>query len=378
MKPLLTSFCLTALALPGFSIDNVDLRHELEVRGAEAKRVFSVRLPASYDQQDEYDYPVLYVLDGEVNLDHASAVASFLAENALIPEMIVVAVHGGGTRAQDYLPAANANDFLETLTERIVPFVEKEYRAAPLRVLTGHSYGGVFVTHAMLERPEAFSAYLAQSPFLDDEIGGSLLARAAEELGKPADRRSQDPRVRFYATLGDEPALSSHFDRLTEIVQNSGLVHGRTFRDETKSHMTTRLVGLYSGLEWAFADEWPWAPSSGTDEGGGDLVDHLEALSERYGYPVLASESAFQTATQSLMGGQRVEDARETAQLYSRQYPRSVLARYLLGAVLAAGGDKAASLEQLSEGIRLYEADPRPELVPVLETMKQMRTALSN
>ncbi len=129
-------------------------------------------------------YPVLYVLDGEDNFPIAAATAQRLARYAPRSEVwpgLVVAVGNGGQarRAHDYTPAAEgavgrggqahatggADAFLVFLAEELKPAVAARYPADPKRqTLFGHSYGGLFVLHALFSRPELFQTYVAASP----------------------------------------------------------------------------------------------------------------------------------------------------------------------------------------------------------------------
>lgn len=58
-----------------------------------------------------------------------------------------------------------ADQFLDLLLQHIVPLVQARYPVDPgNRNLYGHSYGGLFVLHAALTRPQAFQRYVAASP----------------------------------------------------------------------------------------------------------------------------------------------------------------------------------------------------------------------
>lgn len=356
---ILVVSCLLVASVPARD----EARHDV------AEHVVTVSLPDAYD--DAARYPVLYVLDGESNLEHASVVASFLADVGAIPELIVVGVHAGATRAVDYLPAGGepggeAARFLDVLVDRIVSFVDERYATAPLRLLSGHSYGGVFVTHAMAARPDAFAGYFAQSPYLDVGVGDALVDHVSD---RAAEGELSD--AHYHATLGDEPALSANYERLGAVLSDAG-AEAVLARDASESHMTTRLLGLYAALEQFFAETWPWSPASGTD-----LVDHVDGLSDRYGYPVRYSASAFQLAVQQKLSGGAPDEALDVARVYVDHHPRSVLAHYLLGSARASTGDAPGAVAAFDDALALFEAAPRPDLVPIRDAMRQMRTALS-
>lgn len=354
------------------------VEHEIRSKHPRQTRVLAVHLPDSY-QQSRHHYPVLFVLDGENNLDHAVAVASFLAENGAIPEMIVIGLQAGATRSRDYLPpndtegapSGRADQFLAYVETELVPFIEKTYRAAPLRLLSGHSYGGVFATYAMVEAPGLFHGILTQSPYLDEAIGSPLLARLPKGVDDAPDF--------FYLSLGNEPQLEPGFDRLKAALsaEAAGDLRLAARRFPEKTHMTTRLVALYDGLETAFAADWPIAQQSLVGGRLEALEGHIGTLSKRYGYPVLYSESGMQQAVQTFLALQDWSAATGAARLYADTYRESPLAHFLLASALNASSQPGDAATAIDEAIRLYEANPTPKLASLVPAMQGLRQHLS-
>src|SRR6185436_20124886 len=125
-------------------------------------REVQISLPETYGRT-AISYPVLFLLDGGSHLLHASATARFLASaRNRIPEMIVVAIPNRN-RNRDMTPGPGAATFERVLAEEIIPWVERNYRAAPERILVGHSLSASFAVHTLLNRPDLFRAYVAAS-----------------------------------------------------------------------------------------------------------------------------------------------------------------------------------------------------------------------
>ncbi len=383
-KMILAAICVPLLSLPASAQESSRIEHSIRSTHLGQERTVTVQLPPSYYTQTEHDYPVLYLLDGEHNLSYSQAVADFLAQNALVPEIIIVAMHSGATRGRDYRPeyaagngagvSGRADQFLEYLDRELVPFVEANYRAAPLRLISGHSLGGVFVTYAMVERPQVFQAYLTQSPYLDQTIGGPLLERVADALAS-----SPQLAVFYYMNVGDEPDLEQNFERMEAIL---GAASSDSFvwfaeREAGKTHMTTRLVGQYEALARFFAGDWPLSQEKLIGGGYAGLESHIDALSMKYGYPVLYNEQVFQQATQKFLSQQDLPSATGSARLYARQYPTSPVAHFLVGVTLARGGEREAAVEAIETAIGLYENDPKPDLAPLYENMKRLQQQLA-
>ena len=60
-----------------------------------------------------------------------------------------------------------ADAYLQFLKQTIIPYAEAHLPLARgERVLAGHSYGGLFATHALCREPDLFRAYLIMSPAL--------------------------------------------------------------------------------------------------------------------------------------------------------------------------------------------------------------------
>lgn len=144
-------------------------------------REYTVHLPESYSSDGARRYPVLYVLDGQSQAGHTAESASLMARIGAMPEVIVVGVSsmGGDARKRDYTPpdmrldtdtaggeTGSGDRFLAFLRDELIPAVERDYRTARPRMLTGWSRGGLFVAYSLLAAPMLFDARFAHSPAL--------------------------------------------------------------------------------------------------------------------------------------------------------------------------------------------------------------------
>ena len=86
------------------------IEHVLKSNYPSQDRTISVQLPEGYMHGTDTRYPVLYILDGESNLKYTSDVATFLQTVGQIPKMIIVGIHAGATRDQDYLSAISTSN----------------------------------------------------------------------------------------------------------------------------------------------------------------------------------------------------------------------------------------------------------------------------
>ena len=68
------------------------IRHEIETQYRKRARTISVQLPASYHDGGNLHYPVLYILDGNQNLELTTSVVGSLVDEEKMPEVIIVGV----------------------------------------------------------------------------------------------------------------------------------------------------------------------------------------------------------------------------------------------------------------------------------------------
>src|SRR3984885_7298316 len=106
-------------------------------------RSYFVHRPADYDLSSTR-YPLLVVLDGDGDFQHASTTADLLADAGRIPPILVVGIPNT-VRNRDLIPFAagsGSENFLKFITTELIPKLDHDYRTLPHRVIVGHSFGG--------------------------------------------------------------------------------------------------------------------------------------------------------------------------------------------------------------------------------------------
>jgi predicted alpha/beta superfamily hydrolase len=182
------------------------------------ERTFLISLPDGYETSAD-KYPVLYLLGGSVR---ALAEADIALRQPGAPPMIVVAVVSPRGRRDDgnpvWLPGAGSNGakvFLRFITEELFPYVEQHFRVQNDRTLYGASAAGLFALYALLERPDAFTAYIASSPPVYDCF--DYMAGKATSPSRSLPRR----RTQLYIVYGDKewPALREGLAKYRPILE---------------------------------------------------------------------------------------------------------------------------------------------------------------
>jgi uncharacterized protein len=345
------------------------------------ERALFISLPASYARTKQ-SYPVLYMTDGQAQFLHTLATTAFLARNGLMPEVIVVAV-GNTDRGRDLTPShdpkaatsGGADRFLDFFEKELIPFVESEYRTAPLRIFAGHSLGGLFAFHSMRVKPGLFQAVIAVSPWLvwDDR---KELALLAPFLASDAVKT----RALFY-TSGDEgPAMSDVIGSLTKALKarkDKSLRFGSA-HFPAENHGSVVLLSHYAALRMIF-DGWamPVDPATELLVGTlGQVKRRFAEMSERLGFSISPPE-----VTVNLLGYQALARrdflvALEFFRFNAATYPENPNVYDSLGDALEANGELSAALESYSKAEELGEKSGDPNAAAFHANAERLRARL--
>jgi uncharacterized protein len=321
-------------------------------------RTLFVSVPEGY-AKSTLRYPVLYLTDGEVQFEHTSATATFLARNGFMPEVIVVGVANtdrtrdlSPTRDPKFPTSGGADRFLDFFEKELCPFVESNYRTAPYRIFAGHSAGGNFAFHAMRVKPDLFQAVIAVSPWLvwDDRKELALLSPFLAGAGVKT-------RALFF-TSGDEgDAMREVLGKVTAALKataSSGLRWGSAnYPDE--NHGSVVLPSHYAALRMIF-DGWSIPVDAATERLVGTLEEvkkRYAGLSERLGFPVTAPEASVNRLGYQALAQKNVPAALAFLRYNATVYPESANVYDSLGDALEASGSLEEAFTSFTKAAEL-------------------------
>ncbi len=239
-----------------------------------------VALPASYDKEPARRYPVLYLCDGYWDEGLVRQIYFNEVWDKSVPEFILVGFGYPGDspdydtlRRWDYTPAedtkpraadagppntGHAAEFLDAVERRIIPMVEREYRADPsYRVLGGSSLGGLFTLYAMFTRPELFQAYIAPSPAVD--FASDWLFQYEAAFARAGGARRLHARLLMTGAEREWPGFLASIKRFDARLREHaypGLEYQFRLVDGER-HAGTKAESYSRGVRFAFA---PLAP----------------------------------------------------------------------------------------------------------------------
>lgn len=223
-----------------------------------------VRTPASYATKPNKQYPVVIKIDGQWDFALLTGAYNCLYFDGQMPETIFVGIDWNVTddkvqalRARDLLPVAlpslansgHAGQFVQAIATEILPAVNKRYRTTGQEFLVGGSWGGLFVTYALMARPDVFEGAIA----IGSSYGGAE-SNLHGQLNALASGQALAGN-RFYLGVGKfDPAAPQGLDYYEALKKAGikGLQHRMDFLDGF-GHSGMNIPGYGAGLQYLFS-----------------------------------------------------------------------------------------------------------------------------
>jgi predicted alpha/beta superfamily hydrolase len=322
------------------------------------ERTVLISTPSEYGRGQER-YPVLYMTDGNTHFTHTRGTVDFLAQNGLMPQLIVVAVANTDRnrdltptnatiteddgRVREFPTSGGASKFLDFFSQELFPYIDANYRTLPFRAFSGHSFGGLFALNAAFSRPDMFDAVIAVGPSLhwDDE----LPLRQAAAFVKASKKFPAPLFVAMANELEGEPRPNA-LDQLEATLQQASDdgFEWQVMRMPDETHGSLVLRAHYWGLRELF-EPWLLPRDPETRSFAGTLADlkaHYAGLSRRLGFEVIPGENIVNQVGYQILGTGDVDNAIAVFQYNVELYPGSANVYDSLG----EGLENAGSLEE--------------------------------
>lgn len=363
--PLVALTCLANAAHPMRAQERspaieLGVTHVIRSAVLDENRRLLVTLPESYERTT-VGYPVLYVLDGSSHILHATATTRFLASaRNRIPEMIVVAVPNTN-RNRDLTPGPGATRFQQFFANELIPWVDSTYRTVPERVILGHSLGGSFVTHTLLNRPELFDVYIAASAPLWRYDSLSRDTKAGLPRATKAGRA-------LYLTVGKDEwkQLRDGVTAFVDVLKSSdsSSVPRWVFLDlPNEDHSSTSQRSLYAALETNYqAYRFPFFEEPAELDSLGGLAGieaHYARFGNGVGYVARPPEGRILAVSRIYIAEGKHAHARQLAAAYKKDYP--VVAEQIVNSTgydLMRRGDVRQAVETFRQNVALFPDSP--------------------
>lgn len=253
LASLIATACQENVAPPThvaqFSIQSVPTQATYDIK---------VALPDDYFTSND-PRAVIYVLDGEENLNLVADECKKLSAMYGTQGVLVVSIGYGRSRDMDYTPTKTSNsmggapEFLQFIKQELVPHMEMEFRAdtsRACRVILGHSFGGLFGAYAFVADNDLFGNYLLLSPSLwfDNEV----TLRMETSMRSTLANRQQ----LVYMGIGENEnvgKMHAPFEAFYEILNaNYGKALLMKNLEANLGHMGSRNPNIRKGLDFYF------------------------------------------------------------------------------------------------------------------------------
>ena len=288
-------------------------RHTFFSKILNEEREVWVHLPKSYHSTDilPTKYPVIYVLDANINFEYFAPMTDFLSKNpyADIPETIVVGIVNTD-RTRDFTPtkssmksyvnpkeilfenSGGSAQFLDYIQKELKPFIGEHFRADNFSILMGHSFGGLFAINCLVSKPEYFNAYVANDPSLwwDNQV---MIGKTKDFLKKK--KTFSTPKILFVSEANHEKEegwgkeTSSALKKFKEVLNSTENLTQKFNLYPEEMHGTVSYPASYDALKFIFkgfktdVKELSQNPSS--------LEKSYQNFSEKMGFGFRPSES---------------------------------------------------------------------------------------
>ncbi|WP_440055141.1 alpha/beta hydrolase [Pseudoalteromonas sp. T1lg65] len=194
----------------------------IPIQDSKTKRQYDlyVKLPESYQSNNDKHYPVIYFTDAYWHIELLSAATFFLMEEVILvgvswqtdiseQQKLDVGVYASRFRDFSIKPSTDpekqakyqygqASTHLTFIRDDVFSYVEKHYRTKPdERTYFGFSMGGLFGSYALLTQPDMFKNYILGSP--------SIWRSAPDLFSWQSNALNSDkPEINVYISYGEQ------------------------------------------------------------------------------------------------------------------------------------------------------------------------------
>lgn len=176
---LIIAICFLSLTMTSQEVERI----KVFSKELSQTREITIYKPMGYKEYLSRYYDVFYVFDAQASAlpKYVSAMSEILQgdshKGALVVGISATYIENPiYARNHDFLPEdyditgkgsyGNQNQFFAYVKNEVIPYVENNYRTRRHRTAVGHSLGGSFVIHSLVNDPALFDNYIAVSPNL--------------------------------------------------------------------------------------------------------------------------------------------------------------------------------------------------------------------
>tara|TARA_R110002096_G_scaffold357389_3_gene550673 strand:- start:466 stop:1353 length:888 start_codon:yes stop_codon:yes gene_type:complete len=220
-----------------------------------------VSLPYQYEKS-AVDYPVIYLLDANNDFPLVTSIARRLQAEDDMQEFFIVGIgypeKHWEHRRRDYTPthaqplknSGGGPDFTKVLETEILPLIDAKFRTKNgSRSLLGHSLGGLFGAHLLINDSKLFDSYIISSPSIWWNNYAVLKNKPTKSLQHPA---------AVFLTVGSDEGnnMITSWDQLHDFVkQDASIAASKAVSLAGENHASAKFRAYADGLRWLFGKD---------------------------------------------------------------------------------------------------------------------------
>ena len=351
MKKNLLFFFL-AIPFLGFSQKTTDTIHSQKLN---EDREITISLPFSYAQNKTKKYPLLIILDGDYLLDPFEGALKYGAYWDDMPEVIIVGItqNQKNERESDCtidqetgLPQEKGEAFFEFIGQELLPYLQKNYRTAPFKIIAGHDVTAGFLNFYLYKDNPLFNGYISLSPDLTTGMEENIPARLA---------LAKQPLFYYHSTAdGDLKSTQKQIIRMDSIAKEikNPNVNYRFDNFIGDSHYSLVIQSIPKVLYQFFSvyqpisipeynDKIAVLPSGYVDY----LIKKYEVVEKVLGLKAPIRINDFQAIEAAILQNKAYDELKDLSALANKNYPKSMLADYELALMFEKKEDFKSALK---------------------------------
>lgn len=301
-------------------------------------REITIITPSQYGADKDKRYPLILLLDGEYLLDPFAGIMSYTSYWDDLPQAIIVAIsqNEDDERSADSqtdentgLPINKANQFFEFITMELMPYIEKNYRVSPFKVIAGHNITAAYINFFLYKNDPLFTAYISLSPEMPFDME-NIVPERLSSIKKP---------IFYYLAVGSGDIDKirnkvSTLDTNIKSVENPKL---RYFFDDFSgaTHYSMVAYAIPNALYNIFSSYQPISPREYEEKivtlpsGYVDyLKDRYTAIEKDLGVKMKVRLNDFRAIEAAIMKNAMYSELRDLADVAKKDYPKMVIGEY--------------------------------------------------
>ncbi len=325
-------------------------------------RELKIQLPRNYKKNVDKTYPLIIVLDGDYLFEPVAGNVDYFSYWEDMPESIVVGVNQRKTREDDcrydkaeYLPTLKGSEFFEFIGQELLPYLNKTYRTAQLKIVVGHDYTANFINYFLFKDNPIFQGYICLSP----ELAPPMAERIVSKL-------TTSPEMWYYLATATNDAENIKkeviaLDEKLKTIENPELDYAFDNFDES-SHYTLVGRAIPKALEGIFEMYRPISKKKYKEvlltletSPYDYLVDMYKTTEQLYGIKRKIRINDFIAVSTAIEKNENWSELEPLGKLAIKQHSDLMLGYYYLGMFYEQTGEPKKAMRAYESGFQLSE-----------------------